>query len=827
MIITAACILSAAGARNLFAASAADLHTTDKQRLDSLDNALPFLEDRVLSTVMFGASSPISFTGEVRLKGQDHSFVDNPAFLEGDRSRMQVTGGVRLGMVVQPGRNLTLWSKLGFTSKFPGNLMRIVDSSGLATTSSHYYSNNKPVNIFEDMCAGIAINTTPASFWLKLGSIIWTEASPLTIWKAEPRSFAWDYLEYEEEQPVSEYFQSTVATGEKTGRAAWHKKAFNGINLESIKLPADLYFNFLYAKFPEYDAFEREYMDFATDLGYAAEEEKPVIVETGYSDSYRHTLHARLAKKIKALNLGLNYNRIITSDDIIYAQYPWGVFFNSMFSLQYDSVNGSLWATEYLADSTPLDCGKGFYKEPQVFSIDLQGSVGSHITLHTDVGFSVTDTTWVWGDTVETNRENIPLTVKKREHTYSDFVPAVYTTVGYDSKVMAWGVDLAYIKKGFYSPFSFAAPMDAFFAFGSNCLGTGTFVAKSEASPYFQNMAGAQLTVAPKISGYGHFRVKYGQHFQPEKGRDLLFFPYRLNGQDLNTFIKSTYTMFGVGTVDFPMPKRKYDRRMGDESYDPHSDVNGGDNENAHLEQSPEQGGLRADYHSMFEGFVPYDDSLQVLYNILCRKGVIDGYREVSAGSAGKIVNVNGDTVTVTINELQSDGHGFVPMHKKYTFNFEVDAAYDVGPLIRYKNEFFLAGYAALNGVSTAFKGFAVNDEAEDMLLWSVYLRFEPYIALTKKLYCGLLLGYENWRSNKAWMNLAVSADGKEDLAHPIIKRVPINYKDAAYGISFEWDALERMGLHGRFKWMTHKDESFTGNNYSAFLASLEIAMFF
>ena len=172
-------------------------------------------------------------------------------------------------------------------------------------------------------------------------------------------------------------------------------------------------------------------------------------------------------------------------------------------------------------------------------------------------------------------------------------------------------------------------------------------------------------------------------------------------------------------------------------------------------------------------------------------------------------------------------------MHKKYTFNFEVDVAYDIGPLIHYKKDFFLAGYAAFNSVSTAPKACVISEDDDDILLWSMYLRFEPCIALTKKFYLGLLLGYENWRSNKAWMNFAVRNDtdypGKEDLqfGKPIIKRVPINYKDAAYGIGFEWDALERMGLHGRFKWMTHRDETHTANNYSGFLVSLETTMFF
>ena len=114
---------------SLSAASMADAHKSDKERLDSLENSLPQLEKKVLSTLMFGGSSPISFTGETRLKGQYHRLDDYPAFLTNDRNRLQVFGGVRLGMIVQPGRNLTLWSRLGFTSKFPGHPVRVIDST--------------------------------------------------------------------------------------------------------------------------------------------------------------------------------------------------------------------------------------------------------------------------------------------------------------------------------------------------------------------------------------------------------------------------------------------------------------------------------------------------------------------------------------------------------------------------------------------------------------------------------------------------------------------------------------------------------------------------
>jgi len=850
------------------AALTADSHTPDSTRLDSIEKSLPFLEGKVLSTLLFGGSAPVSVTGEARLKGTYHDFTEYPSFLgphlkyDGgsdstaqDRAALLPTGGTRLGLVVQPSRNLALWSKLGFSSKFSGIRMRAMDTAngGFSLAQAHYFSANNPVAIFEDMAAGIAVMTEPVSFWIKMGSIIWAEASPLTIWKAEPRAFAWEYLEYEDEQPSSEYYKSNVAIGEKTGRAAWNKKAFNGINLETINLPLDFYVDLLYAKFPDYDPYEREYMDFSGDLGYASEELNPVIIQTGYGDSYRHTVHARIAKKLADLTLGLNYNGITVANDIIYAQGPSGIFFNSMFSIDNSATakGKPVWASEYKytdstgkvlgtgshapagyigrIDSSALDFGKGFYKEPHAFSIDLKGNIGPHFSLQTDIGVSRTDTTWVWADTVPTDRATVPLTVQKIEHTYSDFVPAMYTNLGFDAKSFNVSADLAYMKKGFNSPFSFVNPMDAFFAFGSNTVGEGTFSAKTEASPYCQNMAGMQLSVSPKLPGDGHVILKYGQHFQPETGRDLLFFPYRLNGMDVTSFITSSYNLDGLGTVDYPMTGVKYDRRLGDESYDPQLDVKGDPTDWAHLEEGPEKGGLRADYLSMYEGFVPYDDPRQVLLNIRSRRGQINQKRDVSPGPLGKVIQDNGDTVELTNNTLISDDNGFVPMHRKYTGNLELDVAYDIGPFIHYKNKFYLSVYAAIEGVSTALRALDVNENDNDMLLWSSYFRFEPAIALTGQFYLDILLGFENWRSNKAWMNLAVGDDGKEDLdtSAVIIKRVPINYQDVAYGIGFDWDILTRTALHWRCKWLTHTDVGYGKNDYDAFLTSLELTTFF
>jgi hypothetical protein len=109
------------------------------------------------------------------------------------------------------------------------------------------------------------------------------------------------------------------------------------------------------------------------------------------------------------------------------------------------------------------------------------------------------------------------------------------------------------------------------------------------------------------------------------------------------------------------------------------------------------------------------------------------------------------------------------------------------------------------------------GDGGENTLLWSLYLRFEPAIALSQKLYLIGLVGYENWRSAKAWM-----ADESG-----VVRNVPIDYVDVAYGLGLDWDMLERVGLHLRARWMEHHDKEYSDNDWATPVVSAEVKMWF
>jgi hypothetical protein len=695
-----------------------------------------------------------------------------------------------------------------------------------------------------------------------MGNTMWTEASPLTVWKAQPRTFAWEYLPFEVEQPISRYYEYNIARGEKSGRAAWNKRPFNGINFESINLPWNLYTNFIYGTFERYDNFEREFVDYAGDLGYADGNDDSYgdfpKKARGVGDSYRHVIHGRVAKSkmFGDMTLGLNYVGITYRDDAIFANKEgsmrqWWVPnygdrapFVGMFPI----------ITDFRGDSAI------FFKEPKTLSLDLRGPIirgaqNDILAIHADLAVNWTDTMWMVADTLTRSaRLSRPDLYENVGHTSSTPNVSFYSRINYNGAFggrLPMMLDIAYIAPGFYSPFSFATPMDAFYAFGSNMVGAGKFIARGEGSPYTQNMMGAGLTFNPQLKGYGHFRLKYGHHLNIQEGRDLLFFPHRLHGADMFGFFHSSFNRWGNGLIDNSTGmlnnNRTYSGRLGDESFLILSSYN----TNAGVRQvaGPGAGGLRSDFLSMYQGFVAYRDSLEAYNNWLSGRFMMP---PTSRGAPWNPIGVSHFTLddpsvfsTVTNQTHQyvrrdEDGEpvdtlhtttSWVPTSKKHTFNLELNAAYDIGPLVGYNRDLFIGGYAGISGVTRGFSGSSLlsfNDKGENTLLWSLYLRLEPAIALRKNFYVLGLFAYENWRSRHSWMMVARNSEGdiigvrnptfngtvspawEGEAARPNINdvvRVPINMHDFAYGIGFDWDIFPRVGIHGRMKWMTHTDQ--------------------
>ncbi len=725
------------------------------------EKLLDSVEQAVSGSKKDQTSSPVSFSGEGRLKVQYHDIRNPPPYLRQDRSWIQSNwegneGLLRIGMRVNPWSNLSLNTQIGFQSTFPGFFSNGAadagdsgNNLGFEPRQGMHDKKNLPAYIHDDLKADIALRTPVAALSLRLGGIQWIETSPFTVWKYQRRMFAWDYLPFEIEEPIMAYYEKNMVKGERSGRAAWNKKPFNGIGLESLECPGDLSFGFFYGLYERYDSGEREFVDFSIDLGYADMAGNDAK-ERGIGDSYHHLLEFRLAKKnaFKGLTVGLNAVEYQVDKTIVNSRAFWSTFFGR---------NTDPYSTGTIQDTA-------FYKEPAILSLDIKGSIARRLEMQADIAVSSVDTTVVRYDSIQAYYG------KPGPRSLS---PAVFCHIKSSYAVPA-AIDAAFISTGFYSPSSFVAPTDAFFPFGSNLVGAGKFICRGEGSPYAQNMAGAVLEVSPDI-GNGHVKFRYGQHFQPQSARDVIFFPYRLNGQDFYGLTHSSYNRWGLDLLDFSLPSnRKYDPRLGDESFQ---------RKLYNSPLGPEAGGIRQDYLSSFEGFVPYEDSAQAAANIM-------------------------DHTTIYTRSPS------VPCRRKYSFNIEADVAYDIGRLAGYSKSMYLACYAAINGVSTKATAMALNQK--DQLLWSLFLRFEPALALSNTLYILCIAGIENWKADKAWMAAGAG-----------VKHAPIDFRDYAFGAGFDWDAASRVGLHGRIKWMRHVDFNYPDNNWETPLVSTEIKMWF
>jgi hypothetical protein len=733
------------------------------------------LDEKASSTLKTRSSLPVGFFGEGRFKIQYHDLKYFPSFMRQDRSWIQSgwegnEGLLRLGMSVNIGSSVKINSQIGFQSTLPGNYVNDPADAGRSNgdpqgipAQNRHDDHNEPAYIHDDMKAEIELGNALTACTVSFGGLQWIEASPLILWKNQTRMFAWDHPPFESEEPIAIFYDKNLSKVERTGRSAWNKKPFYGLGLKSGELPHDLNINLFYGIYERYDSGEREFVDYSGELDYTSLPTEAKL--RGISDSYHHALHIRLAKAkiFNTMTVGFNYIGYDVQKTLKNSQAFWKAFFGE----RNGNPNNPYEIFRANPRSGTLHLETAFYKEPKIGSFDIKGAVNNRLEMQADIALSVIDTTFVRYDSVHAHEEK-PL--KRRA------APACYGFLKSAYGVPAT-IDLAYISPGFYSPFSFAAPSDAFYSFGSNLAGPGKFIARGEASPYAQNMAGAVVGVSPNI-GFGHCKFSYGQHFQIRTARDIIFFPYRLNGLDLSSFFHSSYNRWGIDLLDVSLIN-PYAKRLGDESF----------KRPANQSEGPDAGGIRQDCPGTFEGFVPYENGKQADAN----------YHETTSIS------------TRSIN---------VPRHKKFTFNLEADGACNMSKLVGFQKEFFLSFYGAINGISTKITPIAFNQK--DQLLWSIYARFEPSIALSNKFYILGLAGYENWRSDKAWMY-----DKPFGHTDSMVISSPIDFRDIAFGLGFDWELVTNVGLHARFKWMRHKDIDYYRNDWETPVFSMETKMVF
>ena len=405
-----------------------------------------------------------------------------------------------------------------------------------------------------------------------------------------------------------------------------------------------------------------------------------------------------------------------------------------------------------------------------VASVDFKGNITPKFYLMADVALSMTDSLKFFKGVgaLSTNGG-----YQKNSYESVWNIPQVGVYVKAQSKYLeGWPMTLEaiFLQKNFYSPFSMSNP-SRFLAWRKD-----EFSLNAGSMRYTPNMAGINLKIEPEFNR-GHLDIQYGLHSQVEEGKDVLLFNYRLNGRNLWESTNSWTKHKPLFWAD-----------------------SGNANANGYVERAGvltpgikmtrQQGGLRGGTWEMWETFVAYENAEQVRDSV-------------------------------------------VPSHTKWSSYLSLAGGYDIGHWFGTDRNIVMSGYASISGVSKTIAPIAYSESQKDMLLWSFYGQLEPAIAVTPTFHLVGILGLETFRSEYGYIidNIDNGLDKTKDYFKNVnlasYRKTPINYLETALGLGFDWNFADRAGIHVRYKWATHSDETVPDNDWQGHYIYAETKVWF
>lgn len=407
-----------------------------------------------------------------------------------------------------------------------------------------------------------------------------------------------------------------------------------------------------------------------------------------------------------------------------------------------------------------------------VGTVDVRGNVTPKLYIMADVAVSATDSSVYYRseEVADYEAESVNKGYSSETHESSMNTPQVGVYVKAQSKyIEGWPMTLEaiYLPKEFYSPYSLSNP--------SRFPGWRKDEAYLNGGSlrYSPNMMGLNLKIEPTFNR-GYFDLQYGQHRQIDEGQDVIAFNYRLNGRNMWESSNSWTKHKPLFVADSGNSAGRYVARTG-----------ASNETSAGRKQYRQNGGLWGGTWELWESFVAYENASQI-----------------------------------------SDGE--IPTHAKWSSFFSFMGGYDIGHWFGTDRTIMMTGYAALSGVSSTFAPIAYSEEQKDMLMTSFYGQFEPAVAVTPTFHVVGILGLETFRSEKAYV-LEQYTSTVTDMPVNLFyyKKAPINYLETAMGLGFDWDLAGRVGLHVRYKYMTHSDETAPENDFHFHYISAETKAWF
>lgn len=413
-----------------------------------------------------------------------------------------------------------------------------------------------------------------------------------------------------------------------------------------------------------------------------------------------------------------------------------------------------------------------------VASIDMKGNITPKLYLMADVAVSMTDSVKFFQteDAVGYNPNNISSGYLADANESKMNTPQVGAYIKAQAKyIEGWPitVEAIFLPKEFYSPYSLSNPSRF------NSWRKDESYLNGGSMRYTPNMTGLNFKLEPTFNR-GYFDLQYGLHRQVEDGQDVILFNYRLNGRNM-------WESSNSWTKHKPLFVADSGNARGT-AYIARSGVVTGSEKG--VKQYRQQGGLYGGTWEMWESFTAYENAEQI-------------------------------------------ANGEVPSHTKWSSYLSFMGGYDIGGWFGTDRTIMMTGYAALSGLSTTIAPLAYSESQSDMLLWSFFGQFEPSVAVTPSFHMVGILGLESFRSDYAYRTSVVTSNISKTSSLVnryntlYYEKAPINYLETAIGLGFDWDFADRAGLHVRYKWMTHSDESISLNDWHSHYISAEAKAWF
>ncbi len=747
-------------------------------------NKLPLVEDRLdslgeyaASTVIGKDDSPVAVSGDFAVRLGHYEYTETATLQGSEKMRTFINSALNASIVVSPASYLTLFSNLYLPFDFSGfftneqafkpNLENF-GNSGERVQWFHPSTDFYGVSVNENMLVGLDMRGGSFGATLLMGGVIWTTQSPLSLYEREtsPR-FVSQYELYEEEKVVSTYYkEKSFKPVKEGGRAFWTNRSFGGLLLNVHTLPWNLKGQLMLSQPASVDIGVRDGLRLNT-------RDNSELAMVGTYDYRGTVVGGRFAKeKIEfgqaSLTLGANYTGITFDNELVYETSAYNRGSNPDSSVKFENL--------------------------RIATIDLKGNLTPQFFLSFDLAFSWDDTT-VFRPTAPCDP------AKDRERCYdANNYSSVTSSPAFGLYVKAqdkhWQpmtLELIYLPKDFYSPYSMANPdrvsawrKDQFY------VGAGTF-------RYGPNMVGANLKIEPEFNR-GRFDIQYGIHKQVEKGLDVISYKYNLVGRYLweTSTSWTRHKPFFTADSGYSDTKRRYTSRLA---------VGPGGPRNNIFKLSDQEGGLRSGYGETWDSFIPYENIQDAIY---CDQ--LNFYTEA-------------DYPNAPCN---------MPTSVKWNSSIALDMGYDIGHWFGTDRNIMLSLYTALSGVSTSFMPLAYTDKrSDDMLMWNWFAQSEPAIAITPNFHAILIFGMEVFRAEVAYAapteRVAASNPygGKYPFGISGYVVSPINVLQTSLGFGFDWDFAARAGLHFRYRYLTNKDEFLPQNDWSVHYIQAETKVWF